>query len=176
MPGNKQTNENKIHFAVDIMIGLAVLALLSFTLTGLTIHEWLGLGFTVVIFVHLLLNWRWIITTTRRFFAKLTGIVRFKSLVDATLFATMTIVIFSGLMISESALPFLGLKLGQNPVLRGVHSATANITLVLIGLHLASNWKWLITAVRQYVLRSRTGQPLSLPSTVATGSTSPQSE
>ena len=176
MTGRKQANDNKIHFVVDIIIGVAVLVLLSFTLTGLTVHEWLGLGFGVVIIVHLLLNWRWIVATTRRFFSKLPGMVRFKSLVDITLFVAMTVVIFSGLMISESALPFLGLHVGQNPFLRTIHSASSTVVLVLIGLHLGSNWKWLMTAVRQYVLRARTGQPLNLPNTVTSGSTTPQSE
>ncbi len=152
MQANKRTNENKIHLAVDVVIGLAVLALLSFTLTGLTIHEWLGIGFTTVVIVHLLLNWRWVVATTRRLMAALPGTVRVKYLVDSALFISMTIVIFSGLMISEVALPFVGLRIGGSFAMRPLHSLAANITLGLVGLHLAVNWKWLIAAVKQFIL------------------------
>ena len=73
--------------------------------TGQTIHEWLGIAFGAAIVTHLLLHWKWIVNVVRRFFSKLPGQVRVNSMLNSLLFVTVTLIIFSGIMIRISWLP-----------------------------------------------------------------------
>jgi hypothetical protein len=63
------------------------------------------------------------------------------------LFIVMTITIFSGLMISESALPLLGIQPVHAGIWRMLHSSAADVTVFLIGLHVALHWRWIVSTV-----------------------------
>ena len=76
--------------------------------TGQTIHEWLGIAFGAAIITHLLLHWKWIVSVVRRFFSKLPGQVRINALLNSLLFIAMTLIIFSGIMISKVVLSTFG--------------------------------------------------------------------
>ncbi len=78
--------------------------------TGQTIHEWLGIAFGAGIITHLLLHWKWIVNVVRRFFSKLPGQVRINSLLNSLLFVAVTLIIFSGIMISKVVLSTFGLS------------------------------------------------------------------
>ncbi len=150
-----------LKLAVDITLTVALLGLWSITLTGLALHEWFGVALIGVILVHLLFNWSWIVATTRRFVRALRTQVRINYVLNVALFVTMTIVIFSGLLISEVALPTLGLSGSPNMFLRFLHILSSDTLLVIVGLHLGMNWKWVVSTVRQLFTRSR--HPRSLP-------------
>jgi cytochrome b len=143
----------KTKLVMDFLVAGLVLALLSTALTGLAWHEWLGIAVGTVLIVHLLLGWKWIAAITQRFFHSLPGLTRITYILDFTLFATMTLVIYSGLMISRVAVPALGLS-GATPnfLWRGLHSFTANALLVLVGLHLAISWSWIVKTVRRFII------------------------
>ena len=137
---------------IDSAITVAFLALLSIPLTGLAIHEWLGIALIFGLIVHLLLNWAWIVATTLRFLRALTDQVRINYLLNAALFIVMTMVISSGLMISEVALPFMGIHPMRNMFLSVLHLVSADALLLLVGLHLGMNWRWVVTAIRRQIV------------------------
>jgi hypothetical protein len=153
------TTSIKTKLVMDILVAGLVLALLSTSLTGLAWHEWLGIGVGTVIVAHLLLGWQWITSITKRFFGSLPNLTRFTYILDFTLFTAMILTIYSGLMISRVAMPALGLT-GVAPsfVWRGIHSLASRSLLLLVGLHLAVSWSWIINTIRKYIvspLRSR---------------------
>ena len=152
------TNTTKTKLLLDGAITLAVPASLSPSLTGQAIHEWLGIAVAVPIVVHLLLNWKWIVATTRRFFGALPGQVRINYILNAALFITMTAVIFSGMMMSEVALRSLGLSLGRSPSMKMVHNLASTALVWVVGLHLAMHWNWVVSAVRQHVIAPLRGR------------------
>ena len=65
---------------------------------------------------------------------------------------------FSGLVISENAMPALGLSLGARggtPLFgfwHQLHALSADAVLILAGIHLGLNWRWVISTMKQ-VLR-----------------------
>ena len=146
------TNTVKIKLALDVASAVAVLACLSPAMTGQAIHEWLGIAVAVPIVVHLLLNWKWIVATTRRFFGPLQAQVRINYILNAALFITMTAAIFSGMMMSEVALRSLGLSLGRSPSMKTIHNLASTTLVWVAGLHLAMHWNWVVSAVRRYVI------------------------
>ena len=55
-------------FALDALLLVLGLLLMSPHLTGLAWHEWIGVAFLLPLLVHLLLSWRWIVTALRHAF------------------------------------------------------------------------------------------------------------
>ena len=148
----------KTNFLVDIAIFLAFLVALEPHLTGMTIHEWLGIAFGAAIVTHLVLHWKWLVATTKRFVGRLPGNTRLNYILNALFFINMTVLIFTGLMISETALPALGIQLGQGGSFQRLHTLTADWALYLLALHVALHWRWIVTTTNRYAV-----QPLLRP-------------
>ena len=140
---------------IDIVLTVSFLALMSVSLTGLMLHEWWGIGLIVVIVGHLLAQWDWTVASTRRFFGGLTGRVRVTYVVNWLLFIATVLVMVSGIMISEAVLPALGIPTARSSgstlfrFWRVAHSLSANAIIVLAGVHLGLNWRWVVNAIRQ---------------------------
>ncbi|MEZ4518066.1 MAG: hypothetical protein R3C44_15015 [Chloroflexota bacterium] len=105
----------------DLAIFAAFLVGLDPHSTGMAIHEWLGLAFGAGIITHLLLHWKWLVASTKRFFSKLPA--QHSRVFCSTVYFLwlMTVMIFSGIVISESALPALGLNLNAGFAWRGLY-------------------------------------------------------
>jgi hypothetical protein len=147
----KQHRQNNINLAVDSAIFIAFLVAMAPRFSGIAIHEWLSIAFGAAIVTHLLLHWQWLVGVTRRFFGKVRWSARINYLLNTLLFIDMTIVIFTGLMISEAALPLFGVTLTPNFFWRTLHTLSANLSLVLIGLHVALHWQWLVSALTRVI-------------------------
>lgn len=149
----KTANPTKTNFLVDALIFAAFLVAMDPRLTGIAIHEWLSFAFAGTIIVHLLLHWQWLVATTRRFFGKLVGQARLNYALNALLFIDFTLIIFTGVMISESALPALGINLSGGSAWRMLHSQTADLAVLLLGLHVALHWKWIVNTFKRFLLK-----------------------
>ena len=143
------------NFLVDGAIFAGFLLATDPHATGQTIHEWLGLAFGAGIITHLLLHWKWIVNVVRRFFSKLPGQVRINALLNSLLFIAMTLIIFSGIMISKVVLSTFGLSGSHDAIWRWLHTSATNVTLIIVGLHVALHWKWIVSTIKRY-----TGQPI----------------
>jgi hypothetical protein len=95
--------------------------------TGVSWHEWIGVAIIPVLVVHLLANWDWIVGTTQRCFRRLPGEVRFNQVWNALLFVVMTLVILSGILISERVVRFFGITVKPDPFWHGLHDAGASL-------------------------------------------------
>lgn len=149
---------------VDGILALAFLALMSVNLTGLLLHEWLGIGLVLLVIVHLLSQWDWTISSTKSFLSRLSGRLRITYLLNWTLFVVAVLAFVSGIVISEQALPALGISIGRgaNPIFgfwRQLHTLSADAVLVLAAIHLGLNWRWVVSAIKQVLhIGARRGQ------------------
>ncbi len=143
-------------FLLDTALLLGACILQAVNFTGLIIHEWLGLAIGILIIPHLLLAWTWITTTTQRLFSGAASPApthtRINYLLNLSLFACITVQILSGILISQHAVPWMmgkpAIALTVNFAWDHIHTTASDFTLVLISLHLAINWNWLVAAVR----------------------------
>jgi hypothetical protein len=142
----------KTDLLVDIGIFLGFLLALDPHSTGITIHEWLSVALAAAVMAHLLLHWSWIVNVTRRFFQNCARQSRLNYILNVALFIDMTVIMFTGLMISRSVLPALGLQPAESFLWRGLHSFSADLSLFLIGLHIALHWRWIIATLKRYVV------------------------
>ena len=147
-----QPSRNKTNLIVDSAIFTAFLVAMAPHFSGMAVHEWLGISFGAGIITHLLLHWQWIVEVTKRLFGKAQWSARINYILNALLFIDVTLIIFSGLMISEVALPFVGIELAQSGAWRGLHGTAANLFMVLVGLHIALHWQWIVNMFKRFVL------------------------
>ena len=147
----------KTNLTLDIAIFSAFLVASNPALTGLAVHEWLGVSFAAVLITHLLFHWDWIANLTKTFFKKLMHVSRLNFVVDSLLFVAMTAAMLSGLMISRNVLPAFGVQLDASRAWRSIHSLSANASLIFVALHFALHWKWFVTNVQRYIVTPLTG-------------------
>ncbi len=153
-----QTAENKFSLTqFKLFLDLIVLALFIAVnipqLTGLTGHEWVSFVFVAPFLVHLTMNWKWVVSVFSRLFQKLPGETRFNQIWDLLLFIMMTLVIFSGTVVSEKALPALGIHIEIDPFWRSIHTGMANLLMLMFGVHFTMHWKWIVSNFRRYILQ-----------------------
>ena len=134
-----------------IMLSLFVV-LMSWRLTGVPLHEWIGVTVSALIVSHLLVHWRWVearVANLRRHGGRRVGGL----LLNAAVFAAMGTTIVSGFVISKVVLPN---HLSPERYLRwhGLHETAATFTLLLLGLHLAYNWDRIRSALRRATVTS----------------------
>jgi hypothetical protein len=151
----------KTNLYVDIAILAGFLVAYEQSLTGVAVHEWLSLAFASALVIHLLLHWDWVVQVTLKFFRKLFHSSRLNYLLNLALLIDFVLILLSGLLISRSVLPALGLQVASNPAWRFLHSSAADFSLLLIGLHLALHWKWILSTTKRYLFspRKRPVQP-----------------
>jgi hypothetical protein len=156
MSSKKVPVSTRIDYWLDSALLVAFLADYSFNFTGLTIHEWVGLGLGVSMLVHLTLHWEWVIRTTKRVFSKLPGRERLRWFADLLLLFSMVLCIASGVLISKVAMPKLGFTPLANGFWRGMHSTTSSITIAIVGVHIALNWQWIVSVTKRMFRRGST--------------------
>lgn len=153
MKTRKKLNINKLNLFLDMALVLIFVVEMEVHFTGVHFHELLGLFITAVIAVHLTLHWPWVVGVTKQFFHKLFSAnkARLKYLLNLTLFLDMTVCIVTGILISRT----LGLNFPfaqqAGMLFHSVHTLTANLSLILVGLHIASSWEWIALNARKYL-------------------------
>lgn len=152
----KKRSRNQIKLYSDIILFVAfVLTNIPQTI-GILFHEWISVLFIVPLMFHILLDWKWVGSVTKRVFKKVPGEVRFNHILDSLIFTMMVLALSSGFLISEAALPAIGIKVVIDPFWSTMHDLTANLTMVLIGVHLAMHWDWIVRMGKRHLSRGAT--------------------
>ncbi len=139
----------KITFWLDLTLLVSICALQTVPFTGLVLHEWLGLVMVGMVLAHLLFSWSWIASQSRRFLTLKSIRARINYLLNLSLFAAVTAAIFSGILISQKAIPMvLGTKAAPDMEWRWdtLHNQFSAAVVMLAGFHLAINWEWTLAA------------------------------
>jgi hypothetical protein len=145
-------DENQKKLVIDLGVFLLFLIVSSPKATGVVFHEWISFAFIPVIILHLLMSWKWIVDIMTRFLKKIPGETRFNSLWVTILFIMMTLVIFTGIIISEVALTSMGIPIVADLFCFAIQDIRSNLFLLLLGIHLAMHCDWVIKGFKCYIL------------------------
>lgn len=120
--------------AVDILLTVFLLMLMSYQATGEKIHEWVGIGMSLLFVVHQALNLPWYkaLLTGK---GKWTAYRTVTTVTDLLLLVSMVLTAFSGMSMSAYAVPFL-YGMAKLTLVRRMHLAFSHWTFVLAGFHL----------------------------------------
>lgn len=142
-------NNSKTRVILDLFFLILMIAVLIPQSTGIAIHEWLSFLILIPFFLHLIINWSWIASHSKNLFKKQLRKTKFDYFFNWILYLDMLLVTVSGIVISESALPAIGIHINVNPFWIKIHNASATLLIALLGIHLALHWKWILVTLRK---------------------------
>lgn len=146
-------NTVKLNLVLDIALALAFVVELEMRFTGLRNHELIGVGMGIALVVHLVLHWKWIWNVTRTFFRKLFHTSRFNYVLNVALLVDLGVIIVTGILISETLGLNLGVAQDARHTYESLHKLASNFSLMLVGLHVAIHWKWILSNSKKYLFR-----------------------
>ncbi|HVX50336.1 MAG TPA: DUF4405 domain-containing protein [Chitinophagaceae bacterium] len=150
MQNKKYFTRRKLVLILDIVLFLSFMLCLSPRLTGLPLHEIVGVFIIIPAVTHVIVEWKWLANYIKRFIARAKARDRVNLVLNVALFIAIIFQVFSGLVISKVLAPFMGWR-SYNQALswRYWHNQGSTITMFLTGFHLALSWK----QVRSYFIK-----------------------
>jgi len=130
---------------VDAVLFAGFVVAFFLDLTGLELHQWIGLAAGGLAAYHLLTHWTWVNTLTQRFLKKTSGRARLYYLFDAAIFAGFFAIGFTGLVISS----WLNLSLSQYDLWLHVHIQASIATLVLTVIKIGLHGRWVVSTAKK---------------------------
>jgi Domain of unknown function (DUF4405) len=134
--------KNLFKFSLDIGMAIAFLLLFNPEVTGLAFHEIASLVFGLAMLIHVLLNWKWVMSVSKKVFSKnIQGKMRLSYVLNISLLLDMFLILMSGLFISKVLLP--DFRYFPNINWLPIHIVSSFIGLVLVGIHIGLHWNWI---------------------------------
>lgn len=150
---------------VDMALAVAFLLVMDVPLTGVAIHEWLGIGIGAGLVIHLVQHGNWLAALTKRFASATSFANRLNYVMTGLLFVAFFTIIGSGLVISEVTLPAIGVVTSDAAFWLWLHIVSVDAVLILTALHIALNWQWIVNTTKRFVVKpvSRAFAPRYIP-------------
>ena len=125
-------HKNTIKRVVDVGLTITLLCLMAYQVTGEALHEWLGIGMTMLVIIHQILNFKWY---GALFKGKYHALRILQTAVNVLLLLSFAITALCGMAMSGHAVPFL---YGMLPVsfASQFHLSLSHWAFALMGLHL----------------------------------------
>ena len=117
---------------IDVFLGVGLLLLMSYQVTGEAGHEWTGIVMTVLMILHQILNRKWYAAL---FKGKYTPLMAVQALANAALVICFVLTALCGINMSVHAVPFLS-EFMRASLGRRLHLTLSHWCFVLMGLHL----------------------------------------
>ncbi len=129
---HEKHRNNLIRRITDIGMTTMLLFLMAYQVTGETLHEWIGIGMTMLVIVHQILNRKWYGTLLKGRYRPYRIVT---TAVSTLLLLSFALTAFCGMSMSSHAVPFL---YGMAPIsfARQMHLSMSHWSFVLMGLHL----------------------------------------
>jgi len=145
-----KTDKQKKNWLVDATLFAGFLLAMFLDLTGVSVHQWLGVAVATLAGYHLLAHGQWVASVTQRFFGRTSNQARRFYLVDAGLLIGFAAIGVTGLAISA----WLNLALTDYAAWRTIHVLASVITLGLVVVKIGMHWRWIVNvAGRRLVLQ-----------------------
>jgi len=145
---NGNMRQRLVDAALDVCLLVSFLVATAPRLSGIPVHEWLSVALAVVVIWHLLRHWQWIVQVGKSFFQTVTVTAKLNYLLNVLFFVTFVLLMYSGIAISDAVMPSLGTRYFDNRAWRMYHHLFSNITLIIMAVHVAVNWQWIINLFR----------------------------
>lgn len=147
----RNVNSAKVKLTLNLAALVGFMAAFNQELTGEAFHEWFGLALGMILLGHILLHGPWIINVTKKFLKPLPGKIKLNYFLSFVLFLAFGFLISSGILISDLFDFGHTLNLSHDTIENwsDIHESMANLCLILVGLHLALQWKWIFTNLKR---------------------------
>lgn len=132
----------KIHvkILIDILMTILFICLTKIKITGMHMHEVLGIIVTLLVIIHLALNFSWVKAITLKIFDKnLNYKIKITYCINVLLAILVCIIFISGILVSVTI--FTNISTANRGTWAFIHRKAALITFILIIVHALLNIK-----------------------------------
>lgn len=151
-------NVSKKNWILDASLFTGFIVSFLLDLTGLGIHQWLGVLVATTSGIHLWRHREWVVSVTRRLFGRTSSQARLYYWIDLALFSGLGFVALSGLLIST----WFNLSLSNYDLWRNLHITVSVMTLPVLVLKIALHGRWIIQVAQKQIF-NRDNNPKNLP-------------
>jgi hypothetical protein len=131
----------------DAVMGLLFVLMYDKHATGMSFHEWGGLVLLSFFIVHILFNYRWVVSITKRLFDRtLPKKIRVGYVLNVSLLFGVVLMAISSAMISQTIFSFKG-----SNVWKTVHLSTAAALIILLGIHVGLHYRMIAKVVEKHL-------------------------
>jgi hypothetical protein len=103
-----------------------------------------------MVLLHVVLQWHWFITQFQHVLRAGAWRVRVNASLNLLLLIIMAAVLVSGGLVSNQSIVTFGERFGRLRLWSEIHGDLNFILVVLVGLHLALNWDWILAALLRW--------------------------
>lgn len=128
---------------VDLIVLVVYLVVANPALTGIGVHEWLGIAAFVVFVAHAAQHGDWVAETVRTAFARPSLGRTGHFVLDALIVVAFMTCTVSGVLVSGAVLPAFGLYADGFFFWDPLHAASAKVLLALLVVHVVAHWRWI---------------------------------
>ena len=130
--------------AVDAACLLAYLVAANPAVTGIGVHEWVGIGVLLAFLVHVAMHVDWVVEAVKSAVARPSWVRTGNLVLDALIVVAFMTVTVSGLMVSGAVLAAFGLYADGYYFWDPLHATAAKVLLALLLVHVVAHGKWLV--------------------------------
>jgi hypothetical protein len=127
-----------IKIFADIALLVSFILTYFLDLTGLELHQYLGIAVAGILAVHVITHWKWIMNVSKRLFKKMSGRVRIYYLLDGMLLLAIFLITITGVLIST----WLDIFLSSYMLLRFIHIVSSIAGMLLLIVKMGMHWKF----------------------------------
>jgi hypothetical protein len=146
-----ETNRIQNKWLIDAGLFAGFIILFWLDLTGVALHQWLGVVIGALAVYHFITHWKWVTAVTGRFFKHTSQQARLFYLVDVGLGSGLTLILVTGLVIST----WFSLSLSSYAAWKNFHIVSSIATLLLIVVKIGAHWRWIVQTARRTVFASK---------------------
>lgn len=132
------------NLAVDLVALAVYLVAANPAITGIGLHEWLGLGALLAFLVHAAMHVDWALEALRGSLARPSWARTGNLALDLLVVVAFMACAVSGLLVSGAVLPALGLYAEGYYFWDPLHAASAKLLLALLLVHVVVHWKRIV--------------------------------
>lgn len=134
----------------DMAMTVALLLLMTYSLIGEDVHEWVGVAIFILFILHHILNSRWSGNVLK---GKYTAMRTLQTILVALILIFMIGSMFSGIILSRYVFSFISVK-GLYSVAHKTHMISAYWGFVLMALHLGIHWNMIMSMTGKFIKNS----------------------
>ena len=154
--------KQKTNWWIDLILFISFLITFFLDLTGLVLHQWIGIVAVAIAALHLLLHREWVKTMFKRFFTMRLNKAHLNLILDLTILTGFVLIGLTGVVMST----WLNLPLPNYDGWRQVHITSSVATLVLIMIKVGLHLRWIEQTTRKMLtsaVRVPAGYPVPQP-------------
>ena len=144
----------KTNWWIDLVLFTGFITTFFLNLTGVELHQWIGVLSSALAAFHLLVHLNWIEAVSKRFFTKTSAQARVYYVVDVLLLLGFMLIGVTGLVIST----WLNFSLSNYTLWLETHITISITTLMVLLLKLILHSRWIVSSTRKILAR-----PVKMP-------------